>query len=76
MIGWTGVFLSHISVAPKVACHSIIKWRPPWSGNPRRVELSGDTAGGRDTHGSPLICMLIVGLVMVLVGAVIVMALI
>lgn len=42
--------------------------------NQRRVELSGDNASGRDSHGSTLVAMLIVGLVLVVAGAVVVMA--
>lgn len=44
------------------------------TGNHRRVELSGDDASGRDPHGSTLVTMLIVGLLLVVAGAVVVMA--
>lgn len=39
-----------------------------------RVELSGDEASGRDSHGSSLVPMLAAGLVLVVIGAIIIMA--
>lgn len=40
---------------------------------PDRIELSGDAASGRDSHGSSLIPMLVAGLVLIAVGAIVVM---
>lgn len=41
--------------------------------NYKRVELSGDDASGRDSHGSTLVPMLIAGLIAVVAGAVVIM---
>ncbi|MBN9070337.1 MAG: hypothetical protein J0H34_01820 [Rhizobiales bacterium] len=44
------------------------------SETPKHVELSGDKASGRDTGGSSLLPMLAAGLVLVVIGAIAVMA--
>jgi hypothetical protein len=44
-------------------------------GNGReRTILSGDSASGRDSEGSSLVPMLVAGLVLILIGAVVIMA--
>lgn len=44
------------------------------TGRHERVELSGDAASGRDSEGSSLVPMLAAGLVLVVIGAIVVMA--
>lgn len=44
------------------------------TGEHRRVELTSDNASGRDSQGSTLMPMLVAGLVLVVVGAIVVMA--
>ena len=46
----------------------------PTDSKANRVVSSGDSASGRDSQGSTLVPMLIAGLILVVIGAVVVMA--
>lgn len=44
------------------------------TGDHKRIEVSGDEASGRDSQGSSLVPMLIAGIILVIIGAIGVMA--